>query len=156
VALAALAQRVADRVARRTGREILVDADDSVVRGYRAALERGVGNLLENAAKFDADPATPIELRVREGTTTVRDHGPGILPADADRVFDRFYRADAARGLPGSGLGLAIVRDVAERHGGAAFVTTPSGGGACVGFGVAPERLVAEDTPDEVASAAEP
>ena len=144
VALAALAERTAERVGRRSGREIVVDADDSVVRGYRASLERGVGNLLENAAKFDGGSDTPIELRVRRGTTTVRDHGPGILPADADRVFDRFYRADAARGLPGSGLGLAIVRDVAERHGGAAFVTTPSGGGACVGFGVAADRLVAE------------
>ena len=144
VALAALAERTAERVGRRSGREIVVDADDSVVRGYRASLERGVGNLLENAAKFDGESDTPIELRVRRGTTTVRDHGAGILPADADRVFDRFYRADAARGLPGSGLGLAIVRDVAERHGGAAFVTTPSGGGACVGFGVAADRLVAE------------
>ncbi|NMO88529.1 HAMP domain-containing sensor histidine kinase [Actinomycetospora sp. TBRC 11914] len=150
VALAPLAERVADRVARRSGREIVVDADDSVVRGYRASLERGVGNLLENAAKFDGDSGEPVELRVRAGTTTVRDHGPGILPADADRVFDRFYRADAARGLPGSGLGLAIVRDVAERHGGAAFVTTPSGGGACVGFGVATDRLVADDAPDGV------
>ncbi|MDT7744057.1 MAG: two-component system, OmpR family, sensor histidine kinase MprB [Actinomycetota bacterium] len=149
VALAALVARVADRVGRRSGREIAVDADDSVVRGYRASLERGVGNLLENAAKFDGDSDAPIELRVRRGTTTVRDHGPGILPADADRVFDRFYRADAARGLPGSGLGLAIVRDVAERHGGAAFVTTPSGGGACVGFGVAADRLVDHHAPTE-------
>ena len=155
VALAALAQRAADRVARRSGREIVVDPDGSVVRGYRAALERGVGNLLENAAKFDGDSGAPIELRVRAGTTTVCDHGPGILPADADRVFDRFYRADAARGLPGSGLGLAIVRDVAERHGGAAFATTPSGGGACVGFGVAPERLVTGDAPGGVEAPAE-
>jgi two-component system, OmpR family, sensor histidine kinase MprB len=142
VALAGLAEHAAERVGRRSGREIVVDADGSVVRGYRASLERAVGNLLENAAKFDGDSHEPIELRVHRGTTTVRDHGPGIRPADADRVFDRFYRADAARGLPGSGLGLAIVRDVAERHGGAAFVTTPSGGGACVGFGVAPDRLL--------------
>ncbi len=147
VDLAALARQVADRVGRRSGREIVVDTDASVVRGYRASLERGVGNLLENAAKFDGGSGDPIELRVRGGTTTVRDHGPGIASADADRVFDRFYRADAARGLPGSGLGLAIVRDVAERHGGAAFVTSPSGGGACVGFGVAADRLVAAPEP---------
>lgn len=156
VALAPLARRMADRAARRSGREIVVDADDSVVRGYRAALERGVGNLLENATKFDGDSGTPVELRVRRGTTTVRDHGPGIRPADADRVFDRFYRADDARGLPGSGLGLAIVRDVAERHGGAAFVTTPSGGGACVGFGVSPDRLEAGSAPDEIEAQAAP
>jgi two-component system sensor histidine kinase MprB len=142
VVLAGLAEQLAERVGRRSGREIVVDADDSVVRGYRASLERGVGNLLENAAKFDGESDAPIELHVRRGTTTVRDHGPGILPADADRVFDRFYRADAARGLPGSGLGLAIVRDVAECHGGAAFATTRSGGGACVGFGIAADRLL--------------
>jgi two-component system sensor histidine kinase MprB len=142
VELGLLARQAADRVGRRSGREIVVDADAVVVRGYRASLERGIGNLLENAAKFDGEGGEPIEVRVREGTTTVRDHGPGIASTDADRVFDRFYRADAARGLPGSGLGLAIVRDVAERHGGAAFVTTPSGGGASVGFGVAAERVV--------------
>jgi two-component system, OmpR family, sensor histidine kinase MprB len=148
VALAGLARHAAERVGRRSGREIVVDADGSVVRGYRASLERAVGNLLENAAKFDADSGEPIELHIHRGTTTVRDHGPGIRPADADRVFDRFYRADSARGLPGSGLGLAIVRDVAERHGGAAFVTTPSGGGASVGFGIAPDRLLPDAEPE--------
>ena len=148
VDLAALARRTAERVERRSGRAIVVDADASVVRGYRAGLERGVGNLLENAAKFDGTSSEPIELRVCGGTTTVRDHGPGIAPTDADRVFDRFYRADTARGLPGSGLGLAIVRDVAERHGGAAFVTTPAGGGACVGFGVAADRVLPSEAPE--------
>ena len=52
------------------------------------------------------------------GELTVRDHGPGIAPADLPHVFDRFYRAASARGVPGSGLGLAIVRQVAESHGG--------------------------------------
>ena len=51
-------------------------------------------------------------------------------------MFDRFYRADTARGLPGSGLGLAIVRDVAEAHGGTVFAGTRPGGGAAVGFTV--------------------
>jgi two-component system sensor histidine kinase MprB len=57
-------------------------------------------------------------------------------------VFDRFYRADTARGLPGSGLGLAIVRDVAESHGGTVFAGTRPGGGATVGFTVDPARLL--------------
>ena len=48
----------------------------------------------------------------------MRDHGPGIDPDDLPFVFDRFYRAPSARGMPGSGLGLAIVRQVAEAHGG--------------------------------------
>ena len=141
VALADVAAKAADRVRRRSGRTVAVDADGSVVRGRRQALERAVGNLLENAAKFD-DTDEAIELRVRAGTTTVRDHGPGIAATDADRVFDRFYRAETARSRPGSGLGLAIVRDVADAHDGTAFVTTPPGGGTTVGLSVAADRLL--------------
>jgi two-component system sensor histidine kinase MprB len=148
VALGEVAARAAERVERRSGRRITVDADGSRVRGRREALERAVGNLLENAVKFDADGTEDVVVRVRDGTTTVTDRGPGIAPGDAARVFDRFFRADTARGLPGSGLGLAIVRDVAEGHGGGAFVSTPPGGGTTVGFSVAAERLrpAARDT----------
>jgi two-component system sensor histidine kinase MprB len=95
---------------------VRVDADRSVAR-RRQALERGVGNLPENAAKFDpagSDAAGPVELTVERGRITLADRGPGIAAADAGRVFDRFYRAGAARGLPGSGLDLSIMRDVAE------------------------------------------
>ena len=60
---------------------------------------------------------------------TVRDHGPGIDAADAPFVFDRFYRAPNARGMPGSGLGLAIVRQVAEAHGGTVAAEAAEGGG---------------------------
>jgi len=59
----------------------------------------------------------------------VRDHGPGIDEQDLPYVFDRFYRASAARGLPGSGLGLAIVRQVAEAHGGGVVAERAEGGG---------------------------
>jgi two-component system sensor histidine kinase MprB len=71
-----------------------------------------VSNRVENAAKFDG--TGPVEVRVDRGRVTVSDRGPGIAPADAERVFDRSYRADTARGLPGSGLGPAIIRDVAD------------------------------------------
>ena len=57
-------------------------------------------------------------MTLRDGELTVRDHGPGIADEDVPFVFDRFYRAPSARGMPGSGLGLAIVRQVAEAHGG--------------------------------------
>jgi two-component system sensor histidine kinase MprB len=142
VELAGLARRAAQRVQRRTGREVRVDADGSVVRGRRQALERAVGNLLENAAKFDGAGTSPVEVEIRQGTVAVSDRGPGIAAADAARVFDRFYRADTARGLPGSGLGLAIVRDVAQAHGGDVFTHPRPGGGATVGFRVGPARLV--------------
>jgi signal transduction histidine kinase len=48
----------------------------------------------------------------------VSDDGPGIAPADLDRIFERFYRADQARGTPGTGLGLAITRHILRAHGG--------------------------------------
>jgi len=64
----------------------------------------------------------------------VRDHGPGIDPADRPRVFDRFYRSPSARTKPGSGLGLSIVAAVVEDHGGTVFIEAPPGGGAAVGF----------------------
>jgi two-component system sensor histidine kinase MprB len=60
---------------------------------------------------------------------TVRDQGPGIEDEDLPYVFDRFYRARSARGLPGSGLGLAIVRQVAEAHGGQVVAERADGGG---------------------------
>ena len=54
----------------------------------------------------------------RDGEVVVRDRGPGIAPEDLPHIFDRFYRAPAARGLPGSGLGLAIVAQVVKAEGG--------------------------------------
>ena len=64
----------------------------------------------------------------------MRDHGAGIPEADLPSVFDRFYRADAARTETGSGLGLAIVAQVVERHGGTVFARNAPDGGAVVGF----------------------
>ncbi|MFJ4622399.1 ATP-binding protein [Streptomyces sp. NPDC088812] len=148
VELAAVARRAARRVHRRTHRLVHVDTDDSTVHGRPHGLERAVGNLLENAAKFDpegGEGGEPIRVRVRNGTVTVSDRGPGISEADARQVFNRFHRTDAARGLPGSGLGLAIVRDVAESHGGTVFARTRPGGGAEVGFSVHGSRLVRWD-----------
>lgn len=143
VELAEVARRAARRVHRRTRRLVHIDADDSVVHGRPQGLDRAVGNLLENAAKFAPDDdREPIEVRIRRGTITVCDRGPGIDAADTGRVFDRFYRADTARALPGSGLGLAIVRDVAEAHGGTVFAGTRAGGGAEVGFTVSGSRLL--------------
>jgi two-component system sensor histidine kinase MprB len=59
----------------------------------------------------------------------VRDHGPGIADEDLPYIFDRFYRARSARGMPGSGLGLAIVRQVAESNGGEVVAEHAEGGG---------------------------
>ena len=100
-----------------------------VVRGVRSRILRAVTNLLDNAGKWSPAGGV-VEVAVRGSEITVRDHGPGISPEDEARVFDRFWRAPAARQLPGSGLGLAIVKDVAETHGGRVTLERPSGGGA--------------------------
>ena len=121
---------VADAVerARRNRPEVVynVELEPAVVHGVPATIERAVGNLLDNAAKWSPAGAE-VEVAVRDGRLTVRDHGPGIADEDLPYVFDRFYRARAARGMPGSGLGLAIVRQVAESHGG--DVVGRAGGG---------------------------
>jgi two-component system sensor histidine kinase MprB len=146
VDLAALAEHAAQRVTRRTERRIRIEADGSTIRGRRHGLERAIGNLLENAAKFDGGNA-PIEVHLREGRLSVLDRGPGIDTDDATHVFDRFYRASAARSLPGSGLGLSIVADVAQAHGGTVFAGNRRGGGAAVGFTVGPDRLLPGSQP---------
>ena len=105
------------------------ELDPALVQGVPARLDRAVTNLLDNAAKW-SPPGGQIEVRVHDGELSVRDHGPGIDEADLPYVFDRFYRAPAARGLPGSGLGLAIVRQVAESHGGTVTAERARGGGA--------------------------
>jgi two-component system, OmpR family, sensor histidine kinase MprB len=123
---------VADAVerARRNRPEVVytVDLEPATVPGVPATIERAVGNLLDNAAKW-SPTGGEVEVAVRDGRLIVRDHGPGIADEDLPHVFDRFYRARAARGLPGSGLGLAIVRQVAESHGGEVVAEQAEGGG---------------------------
>jgi len=130
--LAHLIDLVAGRIRRRTGRAIVVDADDTALPIRPHAVERAVSNLVENAVKFDPVGPHPVEILARGGRIEVRDRGPGVPAADLDRIFDRFYRTDTARSLPGSGLGLAIVRDVAEQHGGTVCARTREGGGLIV------------------------
>jgi two-component system sensor histidine kinase MprB len=127
-----VAERVADKYRRRTGRIIGVVSDESVVLGDAAQLERAVSNLVDNASKWSPE-GTPIELTVEHGRLIVKDRGPGIDDEDAPYVFDRFYRATGARSRPGSGLGLSIVAKTAKDHGGSVFVAD-SDAGAAVGF----------------------
>jgi two-component system, OmpR family, sensor histidine kinase MprB len=107
----------------------IVTAEPCLVSGSRGRLARAIGNLLDNAVKW-SPPGGPVEVSVAAGEVTVRDHGPGIDVDDLPHVFDRFYRAPAARGLPGSGLGLAIVKHVADAHGGSVVAEQAPGGGA--------------------------
>jgi two-component system sensor histidine kinase MprB len=135
-----LDQIVADAVERTRRRRELrfqVDLEPTVVRGAPDRINRAVSNLLDNARKW-TPPDGLVEVDLRDGVLTVRDHGPGFAETDLPHVFERFYRADAARQLPGSGLGLAIVRQAAEAHGGHVTAANAPGGGALllVSFGV--------------------
>jgi two-component system, OmpR family, sensor histidine kinase MprB len=103
--------------------------EPTAVEGVPERLERAVWNLLENAGKWSG-PGSTVEVTLEHGELRVRDHGPGIAPEDRPHVFERFYRAAAARSLPGSGLGLSIVREVAEAHGGSVSAEEAPGGGA--------------------------
>jgi two-component system sensor histidine kinase MprB len=99
--------------------------------GARSRLERAIDNVLDNAIKWSA-PGGTVEIRLVDGRLKVRDHGPGIPETDLPHVFDRFYRAAAARALPGSGLGLAIVKQTVDDHGGSVTVANAGGGGALI------------------------
>ncbi|MEA2279882.1 MAG: two-component system, OmpR family, sensor kinase [Solirubrobacteraceae bacterium] len=95
-----------------------------LVRGERSALERALGNLVANARRHGPPGgAVTIAAGERDGRAfvSVADEGDGLTPDQAERAFERFWRAPGARG-EGSGLGLAIVRAVAERHGGTVSV----------------------------------
>jgi two-component system sensor histidine kinase MprB len=90
-------------------------------------MEQVVENLLVNALRYVPTGGT-VSLRVAQGRLTVRDDGPGIAADALPHLFDRFYRARAARDDGGSGLGLAIVKEIVEQHGGR--VWAEPGGGA--------------------------
>ncbi len=107
------------------------DLEPCVVAGSAERLQMAVRNLLDNAAKF-GPPGAPVKVRLLAGELTVRDRGPGIAPADLPHVFDRFYRAPSARGVPGSGLGLSIVRQVAVSHGGTVQAESAPGRGTLI------------------------
>lgn len=155
VDLAEVAERVAARSRRRSGRDVVLNvASDAPVgvRGRPTGLERAVSNLVDNALKFDANGDRPVEIGMYRGVdgglrVEVRDRGPGIPAEDLGRIFDRFHRATAVRSLPGSGLGLSIVHDVATTHGGSVFAANRPGGGAVIGFTLPRARLQTTSNP---------
>jgi heavy metal sensor kinase len=112
------------------GRTIGVVADDGVtITGDRLRIEQALRNLVDNALRHGGGAVTVRAASRPDGVDLeVADQGPGFEAAFAGRAFDRFSRADAARGRGGAGLGLAIVRAVARAHGGDAVLDLAAGG----------------------------
>jgi two-component system OmpR family sensor kinase len=107
----------------------------AVVLGDEQRLRQVAANLLANARQHTpAAAAVTVRVRRDDGSAVleVADRGPGLFPEEADKVFERFYRADPSRNrnLGGTGLGLSIVAAVAEAHGGRARVESSPGQGA--------------------------
>jgi two-component system sensor histidine kinase MprB len=108
-----------------------LELDPTVITGDPDRVSRAVTNLVDNARKWSPDDGG-VEISLRGGVLSIRDHGPGFEEDDLAHVFDRFYRAETARRMPGSGLGLAIVKQAAEASGGSAVAANAEGGGALV------------------------
>jgi two-component system OmpR family sensor kinase len=140
-----------------------------LVIGDEPRLRQVIGNLMSNSLTHTPD-GTPIEVSISSGVLDprdgaqqpavildVRDHGPGMAADQAQRVFERFYRADQARTRKtgGSGLGLAIVAALAAAHGGVASVRTAPGRGATfrISLPLAPEAQGHDDEPADDAPA---
>lgn len=109
----------------------------ALVLGEENKLRQVLGNLIGNAVRYTPE-GSPIEIRVsadvraRQASLAVIDHGEGIPPQIRDKIFERFWRADTsrARETGGSGLGLAIVTSIVAAHRGAVDVVETPGGGA--------------------------
>jgi len=122
-----------DEEARRTHSYIEVSAALPVVGVWdRIRMEQVVTNLLTNAFKFGV--GNPIEITVEErgpiGRLVVVDHGIGIAPEDAERIFHRYEQATSSRAFGGLGLGLYIARQIIEAHGGTIRVESQPGAGS--------------------------
>ncbi len=109
-----------------------VAGETPVVEVDGGQIQRAIANLVENALKF-SPPGASVHIRItatrKEAIVRVVDQGPGLEPAELERVFDPFYRhADDPRS--GAGLGLAIARGFVEANGGRVWAESRPGQGA--------------------------
>jgi two-component system phosphate regulon sensor histidine kinase PhoR len=116
-----------------------------VVRGYPRLIDEMIGNLVDNAIRYNesgGSVAVQVGLRDDRPVIRVRDTGIGIPPEDQQKVFERFYRVDKSRSRShgGTGLGLAIVKHVANIHDTDITLQSTVGVGTTVPLTFPPER----------------
>ena len=141
--------RVAERFASRAEaekRSLEIDAQPGTeLTADAVRLEQALGNVVDNALRHGAGPVR-LSASARDGTVDLRvcDAGEGFPAEFLDHAFERFTRADEARGRGGAGLGLAIVDAIARAHGGRAWAAnSPEGAQVAIALPVtAPERSV--------------
>lgn len=141
--LAALACEETARAGVRAPEGVALSCDANgplMIEGDEGRLSQVMRNLLDNALRHTATGSVTVACIAGDGEAVVevRDTGEGIPADDLPFIFERFYRADAARARDtgGSGVGLAVSRRIVEDHGGSVFARNAEGGGAVVGFRV--------------------
>jgi two-component system OmpR family sensor kinase len=141
---------VSDARAADPGRSVVAHiAEPIAVTGDDLRLRQAVANLVRNAL-VHTPAGTPVEVALHAengyADIDVIDHGPGVPPAQRERIFERFHRADPTRSRDqgGSGLGLSIATAVVGAHGGVISVTDTPGGGATfrIALPMPPDRVI--------------
>ncbi len=148
-------------VAAAHGLALTVEGGPEQVQADPQQLRIAAGNLLDNAVKFTpAGGTVTVRSWQRDGEVgvTVTDDGPGLAPEEVERVFDRFYRVDPARGraIAGSGLGLSICKEIALAHGGRVWVESRPGHGSAFSLALPAWRTRQPDHPPPRSVLAEP
>jgi signal transduction histidine kinase len=134
--LADLARRTVEAMqeqARAVDTPLALDAPDTLpLVGDAQRLQQVLINLLTNALRYGQSRPVMVSLRATadEALLAVRDQGPGIAPADQERIFQQFERAAATSNVPGLGLGLFISREIVQAHGGRMELRSTPGAGA--------------------------
>lgn len=128
------------QVLARTGVRVASSRPETplVVEGDEFRVAQVVRNLLSNAARHTAAGSITVSAAAegRFGLVTVTDTGEGMRPEDLAHIWERFFRADAARAADGggAGVGLSIARRIVEDHGGSVFAESTVGVGSQIGF----------------------
>jgi signal transduction histidine kinase len=148
VRLDLLTSEAVHRIRQRTPHAAIdTDLQPCLVDVDPAGVDHAICNLIDNAIKWNPSDGA-VHVAVADAHVSVTDHGPGIPDEDLPHIFERFYRAAAARGLPGAGLGLAIVARVAQANDATADVRTgPDGSTFTLAF--PPHPRAAELAHDE-------